>query len=987
MQNDKINPSTSLRIDGESFDKLRMPRRIPSKVEAQSRTIIIRGAREHNLKNISLQLPRNKLIVITGLSGSGKSSLTFDTIYAEGQRRYMESLSSYARQFLQQLKKPDVEYIQGLSPVISIEQRTAGGNPRSTVGTQTEIYDYLRLLFARVGRVHCYQCGRPISRQTSQEIIQKLLKLPPNTAIMILAPIIRGRKGEYRDIGKQVQKAGFVRFRADGRIYEAGEEVRLDRYRIHNIEVIVDRLVINPALSAMKRDSEVRKGGIKPEIKNRLADSVETALKVGEGVVIISRMKDARHNTQDDLIFSEQYTCVKCGVSYSEVEPRIFSFNSPYGACPSCNGLGTKLEFDPDLVVPDKDKSINEGAIEPWRRGGRGYILYYRSLIREFAQQIGLDLDMPFKRLKSSQKKAILFGAPDIYVWEKPFEGIIPHLERLFRQTDSDYLKEEISQFMSALPCPDCGGMRLKKEARAVRINNKNIYEITQLTVKEAKSFFENLELAPQQRLIAGQILKEIINRLDFCINVGLDYLTLDRRSSTLAGGEAQRIRLATQVGSGLVGVLYALDEPSIGLHQRDNRRLLNTLKALRDLGNTLIIVEHDESTIRTSDFIVDLGPGAGRWGGEVIFSGTLGGLLKHPDSLTAKYLRKELKIRPPTTRRPWQGLNFLEVVGAREHNLQSIDVCFPLGLFICVTGVSGSGKSTLVDEILYRGLAQKLYKSHQKPGEHKRIVGAEFIDKVIVVNQSPIGRTPRSNPATYTGVFTHIRYIFSQIPQARMRGYKPGRFSFNIKGGRCEACSGDGIKKIEMHFLPDVYVPCDVCKGRRFNEQTLEVKYKGKSIADVLEMTVEEAISLFYDIPRIKNILNCLYEVGLGYIQLGQPATTLSGGEAQRVKLSSELSRRSTGKTLYILDEPTTGLHFADVQKLLSVLQRLVDKGNTVIVIEHNLEVIKCADYIIDLGPEGGNEGGRVIAYGSPEEIVRVKYSYTAQFLKQALK
>jgi len=939
----------------------------------QDDKIIIRGAREHNLKDINLELPRNKLIVITGLSGSGKSSLAFDTIYAEGQRRYMESLSSYARQFLQQLQKPDIEYIQGLSPVISIEQRTAGGNPRSTVGTQTEIYDYLRLLFARVGVVHCYQCGRPISRQTSQEIVQRLLRLSQNTGIMVLAPIIRGRKGEYRDIAKQIQKAGFVRFRADGKIYEVREKIKLDRYKIHNIEVVVDRLVI------------------KPEIKNRITDSVETALKVGKGICIISQSnektrKRENEKTKNDLIFSEQHACVKCGISYSEVEPRIFSFNSPYGACPSCNGLGTKLEFDPDLVIPDKDKSINEGAIEPWRRGGRGYILYYRSLVREFADQVGIDLDIPFRRLKSSQKKAILYGAPDVYVWDKPFEGIIPHLERLFHQTDSDYLKEEISRFMSALSCPDCGGMRLKKEARAITLNDKNIYEVTQLTIKKAKAFFEGLELSAQERIIASQILKEIINRLNFCINVGLDYITLDRRSSTLAGGEAQRIRLATQVGSGLVGVLYALDEPSIGLHQRDNRRLLNTLKALRDLGNTLIVVEHDESTIRTADFIVDLGPGAGRHGGKVVFSGKLNNLLKSPDSVTAKYLRGELKIKPPSKRRTWQRRRFLEIEGAREHNLKGIDVRFPLGLFICVTGVSGSGKSTLVDEILYRGLAQKLYKSHQKPGAHKRIIGAEFIDKVIVVDQSPIGRTPRSNPATYAGVFTHIRDIFSQIPQARMRGFKPGRFSFNVKGGRCEACQGDGIKRIEMHFLPDVYVPCDVCKGRRFNEQTLEVKYKGKSIADVLELTVEEAISLFYDIPKIKNILNCLYEVGLSYIQLGQPATTLSGGEAQRVKLSSELSRRSTGETLYILDEPTTGLHFADVQNLLSVLQQLVDKGNTVIVIEHNLEVVKCSDYIIDLGPEGGDSGGRVVAADSPEEIVKLKSSYTARFLKKYL-
>ncbi|MFH1339029.1 MAG: excinuclease ABC subunit UvrA [Candidatus Omnitrophota bacterium] len=941
-------------------------------------SIIIRGAREHNLKNINLELPRNKLIVVTGLSGSGKSSLVFDTIYAEGQRRYMESLSSYARQFLEQLQKPDVEYIQGLSPVISIEQRTAGGNPRSTVGTQTEIYDYLRLLFARIGTVHCYQCGRPINRQTSQEIIDRLMRLPPDSSIMILAPIVRGKKGEYRDISRLVQKAGFLRFRADGRIYETKEELNLDRYKIHDIEVVVDRLAI------------------KPEAKNRLADSVETALKIGKGIVVVTSHRpqaagqkhetwDMKPETTSDLIFSEQYACVKCGISYSEVEPRIFSFNSPYGACPTCNGLGTKLEFDPDLIVPDKDKSLNGGAIEPWKRGGRGYILYYRSLLREFAYQVDINLDAPFRKLNSGQKKSILYGAGDVYVRGKPFEGVIPHLERLFRQTDSDYLKEEISRFMSALPCPDCGGARLRKEARVVTINGKSIYEVTRMTIKQAKAFFGNLELTSQKRLIAGQVLKEIIQRMNFCINVGLDYLTLDRRSSTLSGGEAQRIRLATQVGSGLVGVLYALDEPSVGLHQRDNQQLLNTLKALRDLGNTLIVVEHDESTIRAADYIVDLGPAAGRHGGRVVFSGTFGALIKCPDSLTARYLRGELKIQPPPERRSPRGRNFLEVEGAQEHNLKGIDVRFPLGLFICVTGVSGSGKSTLVDEILYRGLAQKLYKSREKPGAHKRILGAEFIDKVIVVDQSPIGRTPRSNPATYTGTFTHIRQIFSRLPQARMRGYKPGRFSFNVKGGRCEACQGDGIKKIEMHFLPDVYVPCDVCKGRRFNEQTLEIRYKGKSIADVLEMTVEEVVNLFYDIPKIKNILSCLGEVGLGYIQLGQPATTLSGGEAQRVKLSAELSKRSTGKTLYILDEPTTGLHFADVEKLLLVLQRLVDKGNTVIVIEHNLEVIKCADHIVDLGPEGGDEGGRVVAQGNPEEIIKTKDSYTGRFLKKA--
>ncbi|MDP3731496.1 MAG: excinuclease ABC subunit UvrA, partial [Candidatus Omnitrophota bacterium] len=746
----------------------------------------------------------------------------------------------------------------------------------------------------------------------------------------------------------------------------------------HNIEVVVDRLKV------------------KPEIKNRLTDSIETALKVGKGIVIVTRHTshvtrkerdtcDVLRDTHKELIFSEQYACAKCGISYSEVEPRMFSFNSPYGACPDCNGLGTKLEFDPDLVIPDKSKSINEGAIEAWKRGGRGYIIYYRALIRELASQMHFDLNTPFNKLIRDVQKVVLYGA-DEYIRGKRFEGVIPHLERLFRETQSDYLKEEISRFMSSLSCPACLGGRLKKESLAVKINHKNIREVTQMTIREACNFFVKLELTERQRIIAQQALKEIIQRLQFCIDVGLEYLTLDRKSSTLSGGEAQRIRLATQVGSGLVGVLYILDEPSIGLHQRDNAKLISTLKALRDLGNTLIVVEHDEYTMLAADYIVDLGPGAGRHGGEVIFSGTKEDLLKDPNSLTAKYLRKELRIEIPVKRRTWGDRKFLEIKGAREHNLKNINVKFPLGLFICITGVSGSGKSTLIDEILYRSLAQKLYKSREKPGLHQKITGIEYIDKVIVVSQSPIGRTPRSNPATYTGVFSHIRDIFNKLPEARIRGYKPGRFSFNVKGGRCEACSGDGIKKIEMHFLPDVYVKCDICKGRRFNEATLEIKYKGKSIAGVLDMTVEEAMDLFVNIPKIRNILTHLNDVGLGYMQLGQFATTLSGGEAQRVKLSSELSKRSTGKTLYLLDEPTTGLHFADVGCLLSVLQRLTDKGNTVCVIEHNLEVIKCADYIVDLGPQGGENGGEVVGVGSPEELLSNKESYTAQSLRKVL-
>ncbi|MBU0709336.1 MAG: excinuclease ABC subunit UvrA [Candidatus Omnitrophica bacterium] len=927
----------------------------------QKDLIIIHGAKEHNLKNIHLELPRNKLIVITGLSGSGKSSLAFDTIYAEGQRRFVESLSSYARQFLEQLQKPDVEYIDGLSPAIAIEQRSAGGNPRSTVATQTEIYDYLRLLFARAGDVHCYLCGEILDKQTPQEIVEKILNLPQATNIQILAPVIRGRKGECKEIFSQIQKSGFVRCRVDNKIYELPAKIKLAKYKIHNIEVVVDRLTVNP------------------DIKKRLTDSVETALKIGKGIVIITSDKS-------ELVFNEQFSCSKCGISYSEIEPRIFSFNSPYGACPECNGLGRKLEFDQDLVVPDKNKSINQGALAPWKRGGRGYILYYRWLIRELADQLEFDLDMPFKRLNKIIQKSILYGTKQ-EVGGKPFEGVIPHLERLFRQTDSDYLKEEISRFMSSLPCAKCKGARLREESLAVKVNGRNIWEVTRMSIKEAYKFFENLDLSGRKKVVALRILKAINQKLQFCIDVGLDYLTLDRRNSTLSGGEAQRIRLATQVGSGLAGVLYILDEPSIGLHQKDNRKLLTTLKALRDLGNTLIVVEHDESTIRSSDYVVDLGPGPGRHGGRVVFSGTKDELLKSGTSLTAKFLRGEIRIDAPIRRRSLQNKKFLEVKGAKEHNLKNIDVQFPLGAFICITGVSGSGKSTLIDEILYRGLAQKLYKSRAKPGSHDRILGCEHIDKVIVVDQSPIGRTPRSNPATYTGVYTHIRDIFSKLPDARVRGYKPGRFSFNVKGGRCESCTGDGIKKIEMHFLPDVYVRCDICKGLRFNQATLEVKYKGKSIADCLEMTVEEARQLFTNIPKIKNGLSFLYDVGLGYITLGQSATTLSGGEAQRIKLSSELSKRSTGKTLYILDEPTTGLHFADVAKLINVLQRLVDKGNTVIVIEHNLEVIKCCDHIIDLGPDGGERGGAVVACGTPEELAKSKKSYTAGFLRNVLK
>ena len=932
--------------------------------------LIIRGAKEHNLKNIDLRLPRNKLVVVTGLSGSGKSSLVFDTIYAEGQRRYMESLSSYARQFLEQLQKPDVEYIEGLSPAIAIEQRSASGNPRSTVATQTEIYDYMRLLFARIGKAYCYQCGTLIERQSAQEISEKIISLPESTYIRILAPLASGKKGQYQATLLEIQKAGFTRARIDGKIYDLPQDIKLARYKAHNIDVVVDRLRISP------------------QIKSRITDSVETALKVGKGVVIVNVLEGGQGDLSagSDRIYNENFCCPECGISYAEISPRVFSFNSPYGACPDCLGLGTKLEFDVDLVIPDRGKSINDGAIEAWKRGGRGYILYYRWLIRELSREMKFDLDAPFRKLGKNIQRSVLYGT-DVFAGGKPFEGVIPHLERLFKQTDSDYLKEEISRFMSTLACPACNGARLKKESLSVKIGGKNIREVTQMSVLAARSFFNELKLDTREKLIAHQAIKEINSKLQFCIDVGLDYLTLERKSSTLSGGEAQRIRLATQVGSGLVGVLYVLDEPSIGLHQKDNDKLLSTLAALRDLGNTLIVVEHDEATIRAADYIVDLGPGAGRHGGKVVFAGTEAELLKSPDSLTAKYLRRELSIETPLSRRPANGGKYLEIKGAREHNLKNIDVKFPLGSFICVTGVSGSGKSTLIDEILFRGLAQKLYKAKDKPGLHDGIVGAQYIDKVIEVDQSPIGRTPRSNPATYTGMFGRIRDIFSSLPQARARGYRPGRFSFNVKGGRCEACSGDGIKKIEMHFLSDVYVKCGVCGGLRFNAATLEVKYKGKSIADVLWMTVEEATALFANIPAINNILTTLYDVGLGYIQLGQSATTLSGGEAQRLKLSTELSRRSTGSTLYILDEPTTGLHFADVARLISVLQRLVDKGNTVIVIEHNLDVIKCADHIIDLGPEGGGRGGELVSCGRPEELINCQKSHTARYLRKVLK
>ncbi len=933
---------------------------VPGRKTMEKEYIFIKGAREHNLKNIDVKIPRNKLVVVTGLSGSGKSSLAFDTLYAEGQRRYVESLSSYARQFLEQLQKPDMEYIEGLSPAISIEQRSAGSNPRSTVGTATEIYDYLRLLFARIGAPHCYSCGREIARQNAQEIVERILDAKKGEDIVILSPIIRGRKGEHRDVFDHIRKEGFVRARVDGRILSLDNPVRLNKKLKHSVEAVVDRL------------------NVKAPSKKRLADSVETALKTGGGTLVISDGK----NTKADIFFSELYACVECGISYEELAPRMFSFNSPYGACSACSGLGNKMKIDPDLVVPDKKRPFIE-AVAPWKRGGKGIVLYYRRLIRSVARDYGFDPQAPYKDLPKPTRDIILYGDRHTGGY---FEGIIPNLERRFRETKSEFVKTEINKYMSEQPCPACGGSRLRKESLAVTIDGKNIIDVTRMSIKTAKEYFDGLRLTKENELISREVVKEIKLRLRFMSDVGLDYLTLDRISSTLSGGEAQRIRLATQIGAGLVGVLYILDEPSIGLHQRDNNKLLNTLIALRDLGNTLVVVEHDEATIRTSDYIIDLGPGAGENGGRVVASGSPDEVMKSRESLTAKYLNGELKIeRPPERRRPVEGRS-LKVVGASEHNLKNIDVEIPLGLFVCVTGVSGSGKSTLIDEILYRSLAKRLYKAKTRPGAHRTVEGAGNIDKVIEIDQSPIGRTPRSNPATYTGAYGPIRDLFSKLPESRMRGYRPGRFSFNVKGGRCEACAGDGIKKIEMHFLPDVYVKCEVCKGSRFNEQTLEVKYKGRSISDVLDMSVEQALESFKNVPPIRNKLKTLNDVGLGYIRLGQSATTLSGGEAQRIKLSAELSRRATGRTLYLLDEPTTGLHFADIDRLLKVLQALVDTGNTVLVIEHNLEVIKSADHIIDLGPEGGDAGGEVVASGSPEAVAKNSRSYTGSYLKHIL-
>ena len=933
--------------------------------------IRIKGARAHNLKNIDVNIPRDKLVVITGLSGSGKSSLAFDTIYAEGQRRYVESLSSYARQFLGQMDKPDVDQIDGLSPAISIDQKTTSHNPRSTVGTVTEIYDYLRLLFARAGHPHCPKCGKPITQQSVDQMIDQIRELPERTKLLVMAQVVRGKKGEHKKVLAHIRHEGYVRVRIDGEVMDIGEDIQLEKNKKHTIEVVIDRLV-------------VREG-----MESRLADSLETALKLGEGVAYVQIVDG------ELLMFSENFACVDCGISLPEITPRMFSFNNPYGACPVCMGLGSHMEFDEELVLPDPTLSVGGGVFAPLSKNLHSYAM---CVMKAILEKRGYSLETPWQEIDKKTQQVLLYGSGEerftfrytnMFGEDKeyfvPFEGVMPLLARRYHETDSDEMRESYENYMTEIPCKACHGARLKPETLAVTVGGKNIDEVTRMTIREADEFFTQLTLTPREMKIAAQILKEIHARLHFLLDVGLDYLTLSRSAGTLSGGEAQRIRLATQIGSGLQGVLYVLDEPSIGLHQRDNNRLLATLKHLRDLGNTLIVVEHDEDTMYAADHIIDIGPGAGANGGRVVAEGTAEEIKKNPDSITGAYLSRRKFIPVPAKRRPGNG-KFIEVVGAAENNLKDLTVKFPLGTLTLVTGVSGSGKSTLVNEILYRGIASRLYHAKGKPGKHKKIKGLENIDKIIDIDQQPIGRTPRSNPATYTGVFDAIRELFSQTSEARMRGYKAGRFSFNVKGGRCEACKGDGILKIEMHFLPDVYVPCEVCKGARYNRETLEVRYKGKNISEVLDMTIDEAVEFFANVPRIARKLQIIQDVGLGYIKLGQPATTLSGGEAQRVKLATELSRRSTGKTLYILDEPTTGLHTADIHKLLDILQRLVAGGDTVVVIEHNLDVIKTADYIIDLGPEGGDKGGTVVATGRPEDIVKVPASYTGKFLRPLL-
>lgn len=933
--------------------------------------IRIRGARQHNLKNINLDIPRDKMVVITGLSGSGKSSLAFDTIYAEGQRRYMESLSSYARQFLGQMDKPDVDYIEGLSPAISIDQKTTSRNPRSTVGTVTEIYDYLRLLFARVGHPHCPRCGKSVNQQSLDQMLDQLLALPERTKLLIMAQAVRGKKGEHKKLLEHIRKEGYTRLRIDGEIRDAGEEIQLEKNKKHTIEVVIDRLII------------------RPDIRPRMAESMEVALKMGQGVAYVQIVDG------EQLMFSQNFACEDCGISLPEITPRMFSFNSPFGACPVCSGLGSQMEMDLELVLPDKAKSLAEGAIAPMSTNVKGY---YMRQMDALVQKYGCTLDTPWQEMPAKLQQKLLYGTGEeilefgyenmfgqYKIHRIPFEGVMNILNRRYRESESDTMREEYENYMSVNLCPECHGARLKPEVLAVTIGGKNIQQVTDMPVAQCQEFFQQVEFTDRELTIGRQVLKEINARLGFLAKVGLEYLTLSRAAGTLSGGEAQRIRLATQIGSGLVGVLYILDEPSIGLHQRDNNKLLEALKNLRNMGNTLLVVEHDEDTMRVADHIVDIGPGAGSQGGYVVAQGTAEEIMAVPESVTGQYLSHKKFIPVPEKRRQGNG-NFLEILGAEENNLKKVHLKLPLGVFTVITGVSGSGKSTLINEILYKAVASKLYRIKGRPGKFKKLLGMENVDKVIDIDQSPIGRTPRSNPATYTGVFDLIRTLFSQCSEAKMRGYKPGRFSFNIKGGRCETCKGDGIIKIEMHFLSDVYVPCEVCGGARYNQETLEVKYKGKSIADVLDMTIEEAVEFFKNVPRVANKLQVLQDVGLGYVKLGQSATTLSGGEAQRVKLATELSRRSTGKTLYILDEPTTGLHTADIHKLLEILQRLVDGGDSVVVIEHNLDVIKSADYIVDLGPEGGDKGGTIVAQGTPEEIVKVKASYTGKFLKPML-
>jgi excinuclease ABC subunit A len=975
--------------------------------------IIVRGAREHNLKNITVEIPRNKMVVVTGISGSGKSSLAFDTIYAEGQRRYVESLSAYARQFLGQMEKPDVDQIEGLSPAISIDQRGASHNPRSTVGTVTEIYDYLRLLYARIGVPHCPQCGRKVTKQSAQQIVDAVLVMPPSARFQVLAPLVQDRKGHHQAIFEDVRKAGFVRVRVDGRVHDVDEEIQLDRYKMHTIEAVVDRLVIPDSSSPPSSFS------------TRLTDSIEIALQLGDGVVIIN---DVSTDPPQDVLYSEHLACPVCGISLAEIEPRTFSFNSPHGACPECQGLGTRMELDPELVVPNPDQSLEEGTIEAWNiRDHKG--VYWQQL-KAVCDHYGIPIDAPWRKLNQAQQHILLYGSGDerIHVhyrsrdgrhseYASRFEGVIPNLQRRYQETDSDYTRSKIEEFMTRRPCPACQGTRLHPEALAVTVAEKPISEISswpvsrllewidelsghkfQISDTQSGSAIESLEpesddtvphkdspLTEKEWYIARRILKEVHARLRFLVNVGLDYLTLDRTAVTLAGGEAQRIRLATQIGSQLMGVLYVLDEPSIGLHQRDNARLIRTLHEMRDLGNTLIVVEHDEVTIHAADWIIDLGPGAGEHGGEVVVAGPVKDIVACPESITGAYLSGTKSIAVPEQRREGNG-DMLVIRGAREHNLKNIDVCIPLGKFVCITGVSGSGKSTLLVEVMYRRLAQILHSSREPAGDHDAVEGIKHVDKVINIDQSPIGRTPRSNPATYTNLFTPIRELFASLPESKIRGYKPGRFSFNVKGGRCEACRGHGTLRIEMQFLPDIYVPCDVCHGRRYNRETLQVRYKGKTIAEVLDMTVSEAMEFFANIPRIQNKLETLQDVGLGYIRLGQPAPTLSGGEAQRVKLSRELSKRATGQTLYVLDEPSVGLHAADVDKLIAVLHQLVDAGNTVVIIEHHPDIVKVADWIIDLGPEGGEAGGEIVAAGTPEQVAQIEASYTGQFLKRML-